>query len=185
MEYELIKQLKGYILAEINDDKVELQTLDLKSIREARDIKVVASTETIDGMDYAKLRIEDCNELFGVKNARQPKVSQKYSDAKYGTLEELQGIQEIVRLQIYNYLTGRMTHKAFIQFYHEYETMLHEHGIIKLNEFNLNENEDDEYFNDNLNDPELQRELGEQLTKIIVTVSTLKGDDGYVIMFKK
>jgi hypothetical protein len=185
MDYELIKQLKGYVLAEINDVNVKVETHDIKDIRKAKDIKVIASTEVVEGTDYAKLRIEDCNELFGIKETRQPKVSENYADAKYGTLEELKGIQEIVRLQMYNYLTGRMTHKAFIQFYHEYETMLHEHGIIKVNEWNLDEHLDDEYFNDNLDAPELQRELGKPKVKIMVTVSTLKDEDGYVAMFKK
>jgi hypothetical protein len=78
-----------------------------------------------------------------------------------------------------------MTHKQFIRFYHEYEAMLHEHNIIKVNEWNLDEHLDDEYFNDNLDAPELQRELGKPKVKIMVTVSTLKDEDGYVAMFKK
>jgi len=185
IEYELHKVLKGYVLSEIGQTKTKLKSFDLKSLREALDIKVVATTEIVDDMNYAKLRIKDCDELFGIKETRQPTVSEKYIDVEYGTLEELKGIQEIVRLQMYNYLSGRITHKAFLQFYHEYETMLHEHGIIRVNEWNLDENLDDEYFNDNLDAPELQRELGKPKVKIIVTVATLKDADGFVTMFIK
>ena len=86
----------------------------------------------IEGNDELyKLDIVKCNRLFGIKDTRQPKVSQKYSDSEYGTLKEPQGIQEIVRLEIYNYLSGRSTHKQFMQFYETYQTKLY--NIYKNN----------------------------------------------------
>ncbi len=187
MEYELIKLTTGYILCEVGESDIDLTKLTtLKELTEQDRNKVIATTEVFDDKKANKLhrlRVEDCERKFNIKETRQPKVSDKYKDAKYGTLEELQGIQEIVRLQMYNYLSGRMTHKAFVKFYNDYQTMLHEHNIIKVNDWELDEDLDDEYFNDDLESSTLSRELPNNKSNILVSVSTLKDYEGFVEFF--
>jgi hypothetical protein len=184
MEYELIKLTTGYILCEVGKSDINITEIkSLKDLTEQDKNKVIATTEVFDDREankLHKLRVEDCKRKFNIKETRQPKVSDKYKDAKYGTLEELQGIQEIVRLQMYNYLSGRITHKTFVKFYNDYQTMLHEHNIIKVNEWGLVENFDDVYFNDYLESPTLSRELPNNNSNIIVTVSRLEDEEGFV-----
>ena len=188
MDYNLIKLTTGYILCEVGESDIDLSKITtLKELTEQDPNKVIATSEVFDDKKVNilyKLRLEDCDSKFDIKETRQPKVSDKYKDAKYGTLEELQGIQEIVRLQMYNYLSGRITHKTFIKFYNDYQTMLHEHNIIKVNEWELDEDLDDEYFNDDLESPTLSRELSnDNKSNILVYVSRLKDDEGFVEFF--
>jgi len=186
MEYELIKLTTGYVLCEVGKSDIP-KTISLKELNEQDKNKVIATTEVFDDKNantLYKLKLDDCDRKFNIKETRQPKVSDKYKDAKYGTLEELQGIQEIVRLQMYNYLSGRITHKTFLKFYNDYQTMLHEHNIIKVNEWELDEDLDDEYFNDDLEAPNLSRELPtNKKSNIIVSVSRLEDEEGFVEFF--
>jgi len=183
--YNLVKITNGYVLKEISDH-IPIDPMTIKTIKDFRDFdktKVVATTEENDSSLH-RLRIEDCDAIFGLKEIRRPKVSEKYEDAKYGTLGELQGISEMVRLTIYNYLSGRMSHKEFLVFYQQYQTTLHEHNIIKINDFEEDEDKDDVYFNDNLDDEILSRELPlKTATEIVVAVNTLKDEYGDVEFF--
>lgn len=145
--------------------------------------KLIATNEVMDDnsiRDTYKLRLSDCNEAFNIGEVRPPRVSDKYENAEYGSREELCGVMEILRLQMYNYLSGKTTHESFLRTYNNYETFLSEHGIIKSNDWELDENLDDEYFNVWLEDPELSRELNNHKTKLIVRVTDLKDKDGYV-----
>jgi hypothetical protein len=189
MDYELIKLTTGYILCEVGGYDIDLSKIKtLKDLQELQDNnKIIATTEVFDDNKVNtlhRLKLDECDFKFDTKETRQPKVSDKYKDAKYGTLEELQGIQEIVRLQMYNYLSGRVTHKTFLKFYNDYQTMLHEHNIIKVNEWELDEDLDDEYFNDDLDSPTLSRELpNDKKSNILVSVSRFKNEEGFVEFF--
>mgnify|MGYP006000320619 CR=1 FL=1 len=192
-EYELIRLVKGYILVELQEVKeIDLTKSSLAEVRK-NDIKIVASSEIIDDLtmaDYSMLRIEDCNDLFGIKETIEANVSEQYKDAEYRSIEQYKGILELIRHKMYNYLSGRTTHKEFVKDYTDFQEFLGEHDITKINGF-VNwgevddERDDDEYFNDDLEAEELSRELPKTKTKVRVNVMSLHDEQNCVVMFPK
>lgn len=159
-EYELVKVGNHYNLMEIGT--TELVDDNVKDTS-----KVIASTLKSRDGEYHKLHMDSCRELFGEKELREPKISKKYKDAKYGSSQDLSGVLEIVRLQIYNYLSGRTNLTSLREQYSQLENTLWERRIIELNSASLDEDNDDEYFNDFLEADELKREFTrEDLDKV-------------------
>jgi len=199
MEYELIRLTKGYILIELRDSKKVLldNSTTLSDLRE-NDIKIVATTEIMDDLtmaDYSMLRIEDCNDFFGISDKIEPKVDGRYLKAKPLSADHLKGLLDLVRQQMYNYLSGKTTHKEFVKVYRDYENILGEMGISDINGFRQydengellpdDENDDDEYFNIDLEDEKFSRELPKTKTRMKVNVMSLHDEQNCVVMFQK
>jgi len=190
-KYLLVRIDSGYGLFEYQKpiDLTPTEWMDNEVVTElyeeliSKSRKLIATNEVMDDnsiREAYRLRLSDCNEAFNIGEIRPPRVSDKYENAEYGSKEELCGIMEMLRLQMYNYLSGKTTHESFLRTYHNYETFLSEHGIIKSNDWEFDDNEMDEYFNVWLENPELSRELNNHKTKLIVRVTDLKDKDGYV-----
>lgn len=198
MNYELIKITTGYVLCEATNQAINLDNINsLKDLVKADKNKVVASTEVMEDKKADKLYKLDkvaCDELFGLPETRQARASKKYLSASYGSHEQLKGISEVLRMQMYNYLSGRMEHEEFVKIYHDYERLLGELKIITVNgmpdddeDGNWmpdNEGDDDEYFNDYIEGDHLKRPLPKrQSSRMFVTVSTLEDENGFVNLF--
>lgn len=198
MNYELIKLTTSYVLCEVGHSEINLSEIkSLKDLVKADKNKVVASTEVMEDKKADKLYKLDkraCDELFGLPETRQARPSAKFSSASHGSHEHLKGISEVLRMQMYNYLSGRMEHEEFVKTYHDYERMLGELKVITVNgmpdddeDGNWmpdNESDDDEYFNDYIEGDHLKRPLpSRQSDKMFVTVSTLENEDGFVDLF--
>lgn len=204
MNYKVTKVKGGYIMTRENSDTQTIKVLPtIKDLRENDKKKIVAVSKSLHSKyfnsDIYIMRDADCDALMGVQTRRPlNEITDKFVGAESKSIEEYTGVLLVLRQQIYDYLSGKLTHAEFIKVYKDFESFLGQRGLTQVNgevenDFEKsqwsngwmpdNENDDDEYYNDYLEAEHLNRDININF-EVIVSVQQWQDEADYVVMFK-
>jgi hypothetical protein len=208
MVYKVTRVVGGYVMTKENSDTSVFESVSsLKDLRANDKKKIVAVSESLYskalGADIYLMRDEDCNALVGIKPRRPlTEITNQFKSAEPNSTKEFTGIMLVLRQEMYDYLSGKLSHSEFIRVYRNYEAFLGERGVTHVNGIPPNdmekspfkdrpfnngwmpddENNDDEYYNDDLEADKLNRDINMKL-EVMVRVHQWQDEGNYVVMF--
>lgn len=208
MDYKVTKVIGGYVMTREDSDTSTFDGVpSIKQLRQQDKKKIVAVSESLYskelGGDIYIMRNEDCNALVGIKERRPlSEITDQFRGAEPKSIQEFTGVMLVLRQEMYDYLSGKLTHAEFIRVYRNYESFLGQRGFTHVNGEPPNDMEkspfkdspvnngwmpddedyDDEYYNDDLEAERLNRDINMK-AEVIVKVHQWQDENNFVVMF--